>query len=646
MGTLLQSFSAYTGASRFSTSSKSVRLSVWPGDNDGSDLAREYRVNDDWVDLKQQVKEANDIVDVVGGYIPLRPAGPTFKGLCPFHEDKRPSFDVDPRRQRYRCWACSKFGDVISFVMEYEHVGFQDALELLARKAGISLEKVKKTQQGPSRAVMLDVMRWANEQYAECLLDSPQQQAEEARIYLGKRGLTGETVRQFGLGFAPGTGEWLVAKALNIGLSTEILEVVGLIAKRNEGRGHYDRFRDRVMFPIRDLAGNVVAFGGRILPSSPMAANGAPKYYNSAQTPIFDKSNQLYALDRARNAAQKSGTLVVVEGYMDVLMAHQHGIGNVVAPMGTALTAKHIRKLRGVAERVILIFDADAGGSGGVDRALELFVSQELDLRIGILPQGDDPCDVLVKNGAPALQKVFDDAKDVFEFKLRQVWPDEANGSVEQKRAAAEAMLQVLAAAPTLGGLKIELMVNRIAHRLGLKEETVWTRLRELWKARQSSEAGPAREFRRDQPEPAPEPRAAPAARHEVELLELLLAHPALVVRAVADDACNLVEHPGLRQLLEALLRLHADGRTPDLDHLHTVIDNERLLERALLLHDRGQAQPDPQSAYGKVLERFREKLETQRTQDLKTQVLAVNDHASARAVLAKLRTKPDTGEN
>lgn len=644
MGLILKSFAAYTEVSRPSAvRPKSARASVWSSDDDGSGLAPECRVNDDWVALKQQVKDANDIVDVVGGYIPLRPAGPTFKGLCPFHEDKRPSFDVDPRRQRYRCWACSKFGDVINFVMEFEHVGFQDALELLARKAGISLEKVKKTQHGPSRAVMLDVMRWANEQYTECLLNAPH--AEEARKYLGQRGLTGETVRQFALGFAPGMGEWLVAKAANQGFSTEILETVGLIAKRNEGRGCYDRFRDRVMFPIRDLAGNVVAFGGRIVPSSPLAAKDAPKYYNSAQTPIFDKSNQLYALDRARAAAQKCGTLVVVEGYMDVLMAHQHGITNVVAPMGTALTAKHIRKLRGVADRVILIFDADAGGTGGVDRALELFVDQELDLRIGILPEGMDPCDVLVKNGAAGLQKVFDDAKDVFEFKLRQVWPDHATGTLEEKRVAAEAMLNVLSAAPDLGGIKIELMVNRIAHRLGLKEVTVWSRLRELWKGRQSAE--PAREFvRRDQPEPAAEPRTAPAARHEVELLELLLAHPALVVRAVADDVSRLVEHPGLRQLLEALLRLHAEGRSPDLDHLHTVIDNERLLERALLLHDRGQAQPEPQSAYGKVLERFREKLETQRTQDLKTQVLATNDHAAARALLAQLRTKPDTGEN
>ena len=159
-------------------------------------------MNDDREALKQQVKEANDIVDVVSGYIPLRPAGPTFKGLCPFHDDKTPSLDVDPRRQRYRCWACSKYGDVFTFVMEFEHVDFRDALELLARRAGIVLEKSKIPQQGPSRAVMLDVMRWAQEQYSECLLKAPH--AEAARNYLGERGLTSETIRKFGLGYEIG----------------------------------------------------------------------------------------------------------------------------------------------------------------------------------------------------------------------------------------------------------------------------------------------------------------------------------------------------------------------------------------------------------------------------------------------------------
>src|SRR4051812_30095139 len=169
---------------------------------------------DDWVSLTQQVKAASDIVDVVGSYLPLRPVGPTFKGLCPFHDDHRPSFDVDPRRQRYRCWSCGKYGDVLSFVQEHERVSFVEALELLARRANITLEKSApgaNPQHGLNRALMLDVMRWAAQQYHECLLDSPE--AEEARRYLGERGLKGETVRRHGLGYAPRAGDWLVRRA-------------------------------------------------------------------------------------------------------------------------------------------------------------------------------------------------------------------------------------------------------------------------------------------------------------------------------------------------------------------------------------------------------------------------------------------------
>src|SRR5205085_9479294 len=185
-----------------------------------------------------------------------------------------------------------------------------------------------------------------------CLLDSPQ--AEAARKYLGERKLTGETVRKFGLGFAPPLGEWLVQHAAKTGKSTELLETVGLIGKRSEGRGYYDRFRDRVIFPIRDIQGRIVGFGGRILPSSPVSADRPPaKYYNSAETPIFSKSDQLYGIDYAKQAATKAGYLAIVEGYTDVLMAHQHGISQVVATMGTALNARHIKKLRGLVPRVV-----------------------------------------------------------------------------------------------------------------------------------------------------------------------------------------------------------------------------------------------------------------------------------------------------
>ena len=225
--------------SLFPTPGRDDRQERGPWTGSGIRLAPEI---DRWPladDRVKQVKQANDIVDVVGGYLALRPAGGTFKGLCPFHDDSRPSFDVDPRRQRYRCWSCGKFGDVLSFVQEFEKVTFVEALELLARRAGIELESAGKPDQGPGRAHLLDVMRWAAKHFHECLLDDLDL-AEQARTYLGERGLRGETVRRWGLGYAPAAGQWLVEQAEQARVSLELLETVGLIAPRSKGSGWYE----------------------------------------------------------------------------------------------------------------------------------------------------------------------------------------------------------------------------------------------------------------------------------------------------------------------------------------------------------------------------------------------------------------------
>ncbi len=585
--------------------------------------------------LKQQIKEANDIVDIVGTYISLRPAGPTFKGLCPFHKDSRPSLDVDPRRQRYRCWSCGEHGDVIAFVQKHQNISFLEALELLGRRAGISLEKIQKKQPGPSRAGMLDVMKWAAEQYQQCLLDSPG--AENARKYLGERKLTGETVRKFGLGYAPSLGEWLVQKAANAQISAPLLETVGLIAKRSEGRGFYDRFRDRVMFPIRDVLGHVVGFGGRILPSSNISADKpVAKYINSAETPLFSKSDQLYGIDQAKQSAAQTGYLAVVEGYTDVLMAHQHGVNHVVATMGTALNARHIKTLRGAVSRVVLVFDADAGGDAGVDRAMEVFVSNDLDLRVAALPDGLDPCDLLAAQGPEPFRKSLENATDVFEHKLQRVWALHGARGVDGQRQAAEDMLRILALAPAERSVKMELMVNRIAHRLLIKEETVWNRLREMRAARRTADA--RQEDRSETVSAAAEqPRTAPPARYELELLELLLAEPSLVSLAVVEVKPEEIEHPGLRKIVEALYRLHAEGQPPDLDHLHGRLDNEQIWHKLHLYQDRGLEYPDRPEMFRKVLERFLVRQKQRRSQAILLQMQNA-DPATSLELLRQLK--------
>jgi DNA primase len=589
-------------------------------------------------DLVQRVKAANDIVDVVGTYVALRPVGPTFKGLCPFHDDHRPSFDVDPRRQRYRCWACGKFGDVLQFIQEHEKISFPEALELLARRAGITLEKTGDSQQNRGRALMLDVMRWAAEQFHQCLLEDPQ--AEVARDYVADRKLTLDTVRRWQLGFAPVNGEWLRRRASDAHLPEDILEQVGLIARRLEGNGYYDRFRDRVMFPIRDARGHVVGFGGRILPTSPLSAR-APKYYNSTETSLFSKSENLYGIDQARQAGAAAGYLAVVEGYTDVLMAHQHGIGQVVATMGTALNARHVAQLRRFVPRVVLVFDADAGGDTGADRALEVFVSHDVELKVATLPPGLDPCDLLVQQGPDPLRAALTNAVDVLEFKLNRVLHGAAADGVEGRRRAVDEVLRVIALAPEMpgqaGAVKRELLVTRIGQRLGLKEETLWARLHELQTAKRPADREPATptdEYGSTEDEPK---KAAPL---ELELLRVLLAEPSLVAVAQTAIEPKTIEHPRLRFLLEVLYRLNTEGEVPDLDHARPRIDNPALVAKALELQDQGRLHADRPGWLRQILARFEERRHLPVKQELQNQLHGASDHAQALELLRQLQKK------
>jgi len=601
-------------------------------------------VAEDRVAQVQRVKAANDIVDVVGAYIALRPAGPKFKGLCPFHDDHNPSFTVDPQWQNYRCWACGKFGDVLTFVQEHEKVGFPEALELLARRAGITLEKTGDSQQNRGRAVMLEVMRWAAEQFHRCLLDAPV--GEAARVYLGQRQLSGDTVRRFQLGYAPSEGNWLVGLARQAGLSTEVLEQVGLIAQRSEGPGHYDRFRDRVIFPIRDARGHVVAFGGRILPSSPLMSRDRPppKYYNSAETALFSKSENLYGIDQARQAGANAGYLAVVEGYTDVLMAHQRGIGQVVATMGTALNARHVAQLRRFVPRVVLVFDADEGGDAGVDRALQLFVNNELDLRIATLPKGLDPCDSLVNQGPEPFQTALTNSEEVLEFKLQRVWTRVRGQGVEAQRLALDQVLRVIATAPELAVdgqtsmTKRWLVLGKIATKFGLPQETLFARLRELRAAKRPADREPATKNKGHDPaEEEPKLKASPL---ELELLRVLLADPTLVGVAQAEVEPKWIEHPRLRLLLEVLYRLHAEGEVPDLDHARLRIDNAALVAKALELQEVGRAHADRPAWLRRILACFRERQERPARIEIQNQLRAVSDGAQALELLRQLQNQ------
>lgn len=594
---------------------------------------------DDRVSQVKQIKEASDIVAVVGSYIALQSAGATFKALCPFHNDTRPSLSVDPRWQNYRCWACGKKGDVFTFVQDFEKVDFREALEILARRAGIPLHAASDAQ-AKGRTRLLDAMRWAADLYHQCLLDAPL--AESARQYVGERRLTGETVRAWQLGFAPMPGDWLATQAGTAPVPVEVLVEVGLLGESSYGSGYYDRFRDRVMFPIRDSRGQVVGFGGRILPTSPLASR-APKYYNSCDTPLFAKSDLMYGLDRAKLAGQAAGCLAVVEGYTDVLMAHQMGVANVVATMGTALTDRHVRQLRRYSPRVVLLYDADEGGSTGVDRALELFLREDVDLAIATLPDGMDPCDLLVARGVQPFVESIASARDALDFKMDESLAKAAAAGVEGSRRAVETVLGVLALVPEDAGaqaaMKADLVLNRLARRFGLREEVVRQRYNEVRRGQKQRRA-PGSEPSTDA-DPAPAKASAPADAIERELLEVLLADPNLVAIARAEVPASTIEHPGLRRLLNGLYELADEGETPDLDLLRLrLADNPRLAAKAYDLQLVGRQHADRPGWLRMVLRVIRERGEARQDKEVQGKLNAAQDHEAAMDLLRLLQQR------
>ena len=577
---------------------------------------RRCHVPSDPVELTKQIKAASDIVAVVSSYLSVKPAGATFKALCPFHNDSRPSLDIDPKRQRYRCWSCGAHGDSFAFVEHMEKVNFIEARAILASRAGIKLDERARSPEDHHKTRLLEVMRWAQGKYQHCLLEDGM--GAPARKYLGGRKLSGKTVRDFGLGFAPLDGDWLVKAAFAEGIADELLVEVGLTALRQENRGHYDRFRDRVMFPIKDVRGQSIAFGGRIMPESPYASR-APKYYNSAETPLFSKSDVLYGLDAARHAGAAEGYIAVVEGYTDVMMAHQCGVPQVVATMGTALNGRHVRQLARFVKKVVLVFDADTAGDKAWHRGMEeLLLAPDVEVAVAKLPPGLDPCDLLTQtDGVETFQKALTDAKDALDFRLDWLLEKHPAPNVETTRRIVDDILGTLSIADPARSVqtqvKRELIVTRLAHRLGLRQETVWARLSELRRERRLKQqegslvqSSATRTTRADDEETAPGPKAGPAAAAEKQLVEILLADPGLVPKAAAAIAPDEVTHSGLRRLLSELYRSQAAGAVPDLDWLREqLIDRPDLFEWAMKHQFIGQQMQEREQWLSRLLQRF-----------------------------------------
>lgn len=407
--------------------------------------------------FKDEVRAKNDIVEVISSYVKLERRGNRFVGLCPFHGEKTPSFHVIPEQQFYHCFGCKASGDVFTFVQQQEHMTFFEALIHLAKRARVPLPKEERSPEEEKayreRRGMFEALDLAARFFHHQLMSEA---GRPGLDYLLGRGLTEESIRRFRLGWAPGRGA--LYRSLRSRFPAELLQKVGLILPRRDGSGYTDAFFDRVMFPIADLAGRAIGFGGRIL-----EGQGA-KYKNTSDTPLFTKRNVLFGLDQAKEAIRARNQAILVEGYMDVIMPHQAGIQNVVAPLGTALTDEQCRVIRQQASQAIVAFDMDVAGQMATLRGLEKLYETGCDVRVLQIPDGKDPDEFIRAHGVTAFEKCVAEAIPLIEFKLRQASAKTAGSTPEAKAKALEAVAQVLA--DVKDELLREAYVNQVADKL------------------------------------------------------------------------------------------------------------------------------------------------------------------------------------
>jgi DNA primase len=500
-----------------------------------------------------QVQQANDIVDIIGEHVSLTRKGREMVGLCPFHDDHRPSLNVNPAKQIYKCFACGAGGGIFTFVQTRENLTFPQAVQRLADRAGIKLKPAKSVKGAGQQSTDIDpnelarVNAWAAKYFQQNLAD--QNKGKYARDYIAQRRITAESAAKWQIGLAVDSQDALsrAAKARNI--PPRLLEQAGLVTAQNQ-----DKFVNRLMFTITDVTGRVIGFGGRTLDGT-----GA-KYINSPATPLFDKSNCLYGLEQARHEIVSTGAAVVVEGYTDCIMAHQSGCSNVVAALGTSFTDGHGRILRRYAKKVILIFDSDTAGIEAANRALEVCLSQRIDIKLASVPQGKDPCDFLLAAGKEAFQQLAADAVDVLQFKWNRLLASfGSDDTLAGRKTATDEFLQTIATSLWAGytpPLDRGLILNRLSKIIGLDGKEINTelckRIGRLAKAERNNQ--------NKAKEPATDYGQGLFAVAQREVLEVLLNEPRLFEAVKQKTTVETFDVPILRQTAQMLFEAISAG--------------------------------------------------------------------------------------
>lgn len=525
--------------------------------------------------IKNLVRDAADIVEVIGDHVELKKAGAGFTGLCPFHAEKTPSFSVSPQKQLFHCFGCGESGDVFSFMMKYHRFEFPEALQTLAKKYGIDLPEKELSPAEKERLRQRDGLYAANEAasvvYHHVFLHA--KWGRVARTYLEHRGVPAEIIDRYRLGYAPEPEQagwrYIIDQLGAKGLSPQVLEAAGL-AVRNDRGGYYDRFRARIMFPLTDMTGRVAAFGGRII------GEGKPKYMNSPESLVFDKSRLLYGLYQHREAIRTQRRALVVEGNFDLLLLAVHGIENVVAPLGTALTRSHIHSLRGYGEEVVLLFDADAAGLKAAMRSIPFFLEEKVEGRVALLPAGYDPDSYVREQGPEGIARLVEMARPLAEFAFDTLVRTYGLTLSGKNRIIGE--LSPLIAAATDPGQRA-LMIAHFSEKMGVSPGYFSTEQTVAVRRAGDSVASVASRWQQ-------------VSRQERQLIDFLIMYPEYLNELKAAGLEEIVREPLVRRVIDLLEQVKGDAaRYPE--HLLSVTMNsdERAYIVDLLTREAGAEQ-------------------------------------------------------
>lgn len=493
----------------------------------------------------EDIRSRCNVVEVVGSYLPqLRRRGATYKCNCPFHQEKTPSFTVNEARQIFHCFGCSAGGDVFRFVMDYEKVDFVTAVKILAERAGVEIIfEGGESEKSGDKDALYKIHRDAAAFFHRLLTDGAE--GAEARRYMEERELPPDLIKEFQIGFAPNEWDGLIKRALQKGYTAEQLEAAGVVVPSERGGklSYYDRFRNRIMFPICDQMGRVIGFSGRIMNK---AEKGA-KYVNSPETLLFHKSQVLFAFDKARKPIVESRQAIVVEGQIDAIRCHQAGLTNVVASQGTALTESHARLIKRYADEVVLVLDADAAGIKAALSSSEIFIAAELSVRVVSLPEKEDPDSLIRKHGADALTKRVEEAPSALDFLIDALGKQDDMQTEAGRMRVVAAVLNLIRQCPSAA--RQDPMIQQAADRLNISPQALH---QDLKRAQRMQRPAPRRAEEVAPPAPAPQ-KIYP--RQETSLLELLVHHYHDVHPLVHDYLpARYLTDPTCRELIELLM--------------------------------------------------------------------------------------------